>query len=139
VALLGSQSAHDAGEGFSVYAASKGGLASAARVLGKEFAPSAGSGQGRRNVSVHCLEPGTVDTPMTRKIASLFSGRGTRDAGPGTHPSLAKNANFGGQARDEGREARLGDADFEMVSAEEVAADVVELLFSRQAAKSQSG
>lgn len=66
IVLLGSQSAHDAGEGFSVYAASKGGLASAARVLGKEFS--------RRNVAVHCLEPGTVDTPMTRKLVQTFGG-----------------------------------------------------------------
>jgi NAD(P)-dependent dehydrogenase (short-subunit alcohol dehydrogenase family) len=92
IVLLGSQSAHDAGEGFSVYAASKGGLASAARVLGKEFA--------RRDVAVHCLEPGTVDTPMTRKLVETFGG--------------------------------LKDGHMErMVSAREVAADVVALLFSR--------
>ncbi|NDV63024.1 SDR family oxidoreductase [Puniceicoccales bacterium CK1056] len=66
IVLLGSESAHDAGEGFSVYAASKGGLASAARVLGKEFQ--------RRNVSVHCLEPGTVNTPMTEKLVQAFGG-----------------------------------------------------------------
>lgn len=66
IVLLGSESAHDAGEGFSVYAASKGGLAAAARVLGKEFA--------RRDVSVHCLEPGTVNTPMTQKLVAAFGG-----------------------------------------------------------------
>jgi NAD(P)-dependent dehydrogenase (short-subunit alcohol dehydrogenase family) len=64
IVLLGSESAHDAGEGFSVYAASKGGLAAAARVLAKEFA--------RRGVRVCCLEPGTVDTPMTRKLVETF-------------------------------------------------------------------
>lgn len=66
IVLLGSESAHDAGEGFSVYAASKGGLASAARVLGKEFA--------RKNIGVHCIEPGTVNTPMTQNIMKLFGG-----------------------------------------------------------------
>jgi NAD(P)-dependent dehydrogenase (short-subunit alcohol dehydrogenase family) len=64
IVLLGSESAHDAGEGFSVYAASKGGLASAARVLGKEFL--------RKNIQVHCLEPGTVNTPMTEKLVAAF-------------------------------------------------------------------
>jgi len=64
--LVGSEAAHAAGEGFSVYAASKGGLASAARVLAKEFA--------RRDVTVHCLEPGTVDTEMTRKLVATFGG-----------------------------------------------------------------
>ncbi len=38
VVWIGSQSAHDAEEGFSIYAASKGGLAAAARVLQKEYA-----------------------------------------------------------------------------------------------------
>jgi 3-oxoacyl-[acyl-carrier protein] reductase len=66
IVLLGSEAAHDAGEGFSVYAASKGGLGSAARVLAKEFQ--------RRNVAVHCLEPGTVDTEMTRGIMAAFGG-----------------------------------------------------------------
>ena len=66
IILLGSQSAHDAGEGFSVYAASKGGLASAARVLNKEFS--------RRNISVRCIEPGTVNTPMTQKPIDQFGG-----------------------------------------------------------------
>jgi short-subunit dehydrogenase len=73
IVLLGSSSAHDAGEGFSVYAASKGGLASAARVLDKEFSPSTGSGQGR-GVRVRCIEPGTVNTPMTRKLVEQFGG-----------------------------------------------------------------
>lgn len=66
IVLLGSQSAHEAGEGFAVYAASKGGLAAAARVLDKEFA--------RRRVRVHCLEPGTVDTPMTQRLIAQFGG-----------------------------------------------------------------
>jgi 3-oxoacyl-[acyl-carrier protein] reductase len=66
IVLLGSSSAHDAGEGFSVYAASKGGLASAARVLDKEFA--------QRGVRVRCIEPGTVNTPMTRKLVEQFGG-----------------------------------------------------------------
>lgn len=66
IVLVGSAAAHDAGEGFSVYAASKGGLAAAARVLGKEFS--------RRNVAVHCLEPGTVDTPMTRSMWASIGG-----------------------------------------------------------------
>jgi len=64
VIFIGSESAREAGEGFSIYAASKGGLASAARVLDKEFQ--------RKGVRVHCLEPGTVDTPMTRKLAKMF-------------------------------------------------------------------
>ena len=64
--MLGSQSAHDAGEGFSIYAASKGGLSSAARVLDKEF--------GRRDIRVHCIEPGTVNTPMTQKLIEQFGG-----------------------------------------------------------------
>ena len=80
IVLLGSESAHDAGEGFSVYAASKGGLASAARVLDKEFAPSTSSGQGR-GVRVRCIEPGTVNTPMTQRLVEQFSG--TRDEGQG--------------------------------------------------------
>lgn len=63
---LGSQSAHDAGEGFSMYAASKAGLAAAARVLNKEFA--------QRGIQIHCLEPGTVDTPMTRALIAQFGG-----------------------------------------------------------------
>lgn len=71
IVLLGSSSAHEAGDGFSVYAASKGGLASAARVPDKEFSTSAGSVRG---VRVHCLEPGTVDTPMTRKLVETFGG-----------------------------------------------------------------
>ncbi len=66
IVLLGSEAAHDAGEGFAVYAASKGGLAAAARVLAKEFA--------RRRVRVVCLEPGTVDTPMTRRLVAAFGG-----------------------------------------------------------------
>jgi short-subunit dehydrogenase len=67
IVLLRSQSAHEAGEGFSVYAASKGWLAAAARVLDKEFA--------RRSVRVwHCLEPGTVDTPMTQRLIAQFGG-----------------------------------------------------------------
>ena len=64
IVLLGSQAAQAAGEGFSVYAASKGGLASAARVLDKEFAA--------RGVRVVCLEPGTVNTPMTQKLVAAF-------------------------------------------------------------------
>lgn len=74
IVLLGSEAAQDAGEGFSVYAASKGGLASAARVLGKEFTRSAGSGQPRRGVRVVCLEPGTVNTPMTQRLVAAFGG-----------------------------------------------------------------
>ena len=66
IVLLGSESAHDAGEGFSVYAASKGGLASAARVLDKEF--------GRRRVRVRCIEPGTVNTPITQRLVEQFGG-----------------------------------------------------------------
>jgi gluconate 5-dehydrogenase len=73
IVLLGSASAHEAGEGFSVYAASKGGLASAARVLDKEFSPSTGSGQGR-GVRVRCIEPGTVNTPMTQRLVAQFGG-----------------------------------------------------------------
>jgi 3-oxoacyl-[acyl-carrier protein] reductase len=64
IVWLGSQSAHDAGEGFSMYAASKAGLAAAARVLNKEFA--------RRRM--HCIEPGTVDTPMTQALIEQFGG-----------------------------------------------------------------
>ena len=66
IVWLGSQSAHDAGEGFSMYAASKAGLAAAARVLNKEFA--------RRNIQIHCIEPGTVDTPMTQTLIEQFGG-----------------------------------------------------------------
>jgi NAD(P)-dependent dehydrogenase (short-subunit alcohol dehydrogenase family) len=66
IVWLGSRSAHDAGEGFSIYAASKGGLAAAAKVLKKEYA--------RRNVQLHCIEPGTVNTPMTEAIIEQFGG-----------------------------------------------------------------
>jgi NAD(P)-dependent dehydrogenase (short-subunit alcohol dehydrogenase family) len=66
IVLLGSSSAHDAGEGFSVYAASKGGLASAARVLDKEFQ--------RWDIRVRCIEPGTVNTPMTQRLVEQFGG-----------------------------------------------------------------
>ncbi|NBB78937.1 MAG: SDR family NAD(P)-dependent oxidoreductase [Verrucomicrobia bacterium] len=66
VVWLGSESAHEAGEGFSVYAASKGGLGAAARVLAKEYA--------RRRVALHCIEPGTVDTPMTDALIEQFDG-----------------------------------------------------------------
>lgn len=69
--LIGSSSAEAAGEGFAAYAASKGGLASAARVLGKEFA--------RRKVAVRCLAPRTVDTPMTQRLAATFAGLGEKD------------------------------------------------------------
>ena len=66
VVWIGSEAAHGAGEGFAVYAATKGGLASAARVCQREFA--------RRNVSVTCVEPGTVDTPMTQMLIEAFGG-----------------------------------------------------------------
>lgn len=66
VVLVGSQSAHAAGEGFSAYAASKAGLAAAARVLDLEFA--------RRGVRVMCIEPATVDTAMTRRLIATFGG-----------------------------------------------------------------
>jgi NAD(P)-dependent dehydrogenase (short-subunit alcohol dehydrogenase family) len=64
VVWIGSQSAHAAEEGFSIYAASKGGLAAAARILEKEYA--------RRKVQLHCIEPGTIDTPMTHAILEQF-------------------------------------------------------------------
>ena len=68
--FIGSASAHEAGEGFAAYAASKGGLASAARVLAREWGnPEKGPG-----IAVHCLEPGTVDTPMTRELIATFGG-----------------------------------------------------------------
>jgi short-subunit dehydrogenase len=73
IVLVGSQAAQEAGEGFSVYAASKGGLASAARVLDKEFS--------RRGVRVHCIEPGTVDTPMTRRLMKQIPSYGESVAG----------------------------------------------------------
>ena len=66
VVLLGSSSAHDAGPGFAAYAASKGALASGAKVFAKEFAA--------RNITVTCLEPGTIDTPMTQNLIKLFGG-----------------------------------------------------------------
>jgi NAD(P)-dependent dehydrogenase (short-subunit alcohol dehydrogenase family) len=66
VIAIGSEAAHSAGEGFAMYAASKGGLASALRVLQTEFA--------RRQVAVHCLEPGTVNTPMTQQLLATFGG-----------------------------------------------------------------
>lgn len=64
VVWLGSQSAHDAGEGFSMYAASKGGLSAAARVLAKEFS--------QRKIALHCVEPATVNTPMTKALIEDF-------------------------------------------------------------------
>ncbi|NBD38015.1 MAG: SDR family NAD(P)-dependent oxidoreductase [Verrucomicrobia bacterium] len=68
--FIGSESAQAAGEGFAAYAASKGGLASAARVLAREWGdPEKGPG-----IAVHCLEPGTVDTPMTRELIATFGG-----------------------------------------------------------------
>jgi short-subunit dehydrogenase len=67
ILFMGSSSAHDAGEGFSIYAASKGGIASAARILNKEFS--------RRKIRVKCLEPGTVNTAMTKKLLPFFGGR----------------------------------------------------------------
>ena len=66
IVWLGSESAHEAGEGFSIYAASKGGLGAAARVLTKEYA--------RRSVALHCIEPGTVNTPMTDALIEQFDG-----------------------------------------------------------------
>ncbi|MCH8475219.1 MAG: SDR family oxidoreductase [Opitutales bacterium] len=66
VILLGSSSAREAGPGFAAYAASKGALASSAKVLNQEFAP--------RQISVTCPEPGTVDTPMTQNLIKLFGG-----------------------------------------------------------------
>ena len=66
VVWVGSEAARRAGEGFAVYAATKGGLASAAAVFEREFA--------RRNVSVTCVEPGTVDTPMTQSVIDQFGG-----------------------------------------------------------------
>jgi NAD(P)-dependent dehydrogenase (short-subunit alcohol dehydrogenase family) len=64
VVLLGSSSAYEAGPGFVAYAASKGGLASAARVLDAEFAT--------RGIRVLCIEPATVLTPMTQKLFDTF-------------------------------------------------------------------
>ena len=66
VVWIGSEAAREAGEGFALYAAAKGGLASAARVCGREFA--------RRNVTVTCIEPGTVETPMTQSLIDQFGG-----------------------------------------------------------------
>lgn len=66
VVLVGSSAAHQAGEGFSAYAASKAALAAAARVLDHEFS--------RRSVSIQCVEPGTIDTPMTQRLIATFGG-----------------------------------------------------------------
>ncbi|MDV7393197.1 hypothetical protein RZS08_17625, partial [Arthrospira platensis SPKY1] len=41
-------------------------VAAAARVLNKEFA--------QRGIQIHCLEPGTVDTPMTQALIAQFGG-----------------------------------------------------------------
>jgi NAD(P)-dependent dehydrogenase (short-subunit alcohol dehydrogenase family) len=64
VVLLGSQASHDAGEGFSAYAASKAGLAAAVRVLNKEYK--------RRNIQLSCIEPETINTPMTQTLIHQF-------------------------------------------------------------------
>lgn len=64
ILLLGSQAAHDAGEGFSAYAASKAALAAATRVLNKEYT--------RRNIHITCTEPATIDTPMTQALEKYF-------------------------------------------------------------------
>jgi NAD(P)-dependent dehydrogenase (short-subunit alcohol dehydrogenase family) len=64
ILLVGSSAAHEAGPGFTAYAASKGALTSAARVMDKEFAA--------RGVRVHCIEPPTVLTPMTQKLFDTF-------------------------------------------------------------------
>jgi len=101
VVLMGSEAAHEAGEGFSVYAASKGGLAAAARVLQKEF--------NRRAIRLICLEPGTVDTPMTRKLVSLF---------PSAQADRAKT--------DSPSPPKLGDPGFPMMSPEDLAREVLD-------------
>jgi len=61
---IGSVAAARPVRGQSVYAATKGALESLTRALAVEY--------GRKNIRVHCLRPGPIDTPMleaTRRLA----------------------------------------------------------------------
>lgn len=59
IVLIGSISGVIARKGLAAYAASKGALLSAARVMALEMAP--------RAVRVNCVSPGTILTPMMKK------------------------------------------------------------------------
>lgn len=65
IVLISSISGVIARKGLSAYAASKGALISAARVMASEMAP--------REVRVNCVSPGTILTPMMEKALGAMS------------------------------------------------------------------